>query len=132
MTSLIRVLVFSASLAVVLGTPLSALAEAPPPVTQSVTIDTNGKTDLLLEHAKKNQMIFKRLGIKATRRYLRGTLAGESSGDIIVVIDYPNLAALADAQAKLANDEDWQKYIDKITDAGMTVTSNSLWVDITP
>ncbi len=132
MTSLIRALAFSAVFALALGTPISALAEAPPPVTQSVTIDTNGKTDLLLMHAKKNQMIFERLGIKATRRYLMGTLAGASSGDIIVAIDYPNLAALAEAQAKLSNDKEWQKYIDMITDSGMIVTSNSLWVDITP
>ncbi len=48
------------------------------------------------------------------------------------MIDYPNLAALAAAQEKLSNDAEWQKYIDKITDAGLTVTSNSLSVDITP
>ena len=132
MMNLIRVLVLGASFALAFGTPLSALAEEPPPVTQSVTLDTNGKTDLLLSHAKKNEMIFERLGIKAKRRYLQGTLAGASSGDVIVVIDYPNLAALADAQAKLSNDKEWQSYIDKITAAGITVTSNSLWADITP
>ena len=49
-----------------------------------------------------------------------------------MVIDYHNLAALAEAQAMLSNDKEWQKYIDEITAAGLTVTSNSLWVDITP
>ena len=48
------------------------------------------------------------------------------------MIEYPSLGALAEAQAKLANDSEWQKYIDKIQSMGMQVQSNSVWVDVTP
>ncbi len=120
-------------LAVALAAPPAAsLAADPPPISQVVVLDTNGQTDMLLSHAKKNEAIFKRLGIEARRRYLQATLAGESTGSVAVVIEYPNLAAMAAAQAKLQNDKEWQAYIDSITGAGLTVESNAIWADITP
>jgi hypothetical protein len=112
--------------------PAVSLAADPPPVSNVVVINTNGQTDMLLSHAKKNEAIFKRLGIEARRRYLQATLAGENSGSVAVVIEYPNLGAMAAAQAKLQNDKEWQAYIDKIQGAGITVQSNAIWADITP
>lgn len=122
-----------AAIGIALAVPAGAFAQqAAPAITQVVTIDTNGKTDLILGEAKKNEKIFERLGIKATRRYMQASLAGPSTGAFAVVIEYPSLAAHAAAQEKLASDSDWQKYIDKIIDAGMTIESNSIWVNRTP
>ncbi len=112
--------------------PAASLAADPPPISQVVVLDTNGQTDMLLSHAKKNEAIFKRLGIEARRRYLQATLAGENTGSLAVVIEYPNLGAMAAAQAKLQDDKEWQAYIDKIIGAGITVESNAVWADITP
>jgi hypothetical protein len=109
----------------------SALAEGPP-ITQVVVIDTNGDTDKLLADAKSNEKIFARLGIQAKRRYMQATLAGSTSGSVAVVIEYPSLVALAAAQEKLSDDAEWQKYIDRINDGGMTVESNAVWMEITP
>ena len=126
-------LLIALGLAVALcAAPAVSLAADPPPITQAVVINTNGQTDLLLSHAKKNEAIFKRLGIEARRRYLQATLAGESTGSVAVVIEYPNLAAMAAAQAKLQNDKEWQAYVDSIIGAGLTVESNAIWADITP
>ena len=122
----------AAAIGIAIALPASSVAEEPPPITQVVTLDTNGNTDVLLGEAKKNEKIFERLGIKARRRYMQASLAGPDAGTIAVVIEYPNLTSLATAQEKLANDAEWQKYIDKVTDAGMSVESNSIWVDITP
>ncbi len=132
MTRFNRLLGFALTLAVAIGASGVSLADESPAVTQVVTIDTKGKLDDLLAHAKTNEKIFERLGIKATRRYMRASFAGSTSGAIIVVIEYPNLVSLAEAQEKLANDAKWQKYIDKITSLGMSIETNSLWVDITP
>ncbi len=93
---------------------------------------TNGMTDTLLAEARNNEKIFERLGIKAERSYSQASFAGPNAGTVAVVIEYPSLASLAAAQEKLANDAEWQRYIEKITAWGMTVESNSLWVDITP
>lgn len=122
-------------LVLVLAFSIPALVQAQqtaPPISQVVVIDTAGKTDVLLGEAKKNQKIFERLGIQAKRRYLQASLAGDATGNLAVVIEYPSLAAMAAAQEKLAGDAEWQKYIDKIQSSGMSVQSNAIWVEITP
>ncbi len=130
MTHLTRLLVLTISLGMALALPASALAAEP--ITQVVTIDTNGNTDALLAHKVSNEKIFKRLGIDAKRRYLQASLAGPTSGTVAVVIEYPSLSAMAAAQEKLQADPEWQSYIDKITKAGLTVQSNSIWVEMQP
>jgi hypothetical protein len=119
-------------LGVAVAAPGNSLAADPPPISHVVTIDTNGKTDMLLAEAKKNEKIFERLGIQARRRYMQATLAGPNTGTLIVVIEYPSLSAMAAAQEKLGNDAEWQKYIDKIRDAEMTIENMSVWAEITP
>ncbi len=131
MSRLARLLILASLLGFSMGLAGAATAEGPA-VTQFVSIDTKGNNDALLSYAASNEKIFKRLGIKATRRYIQASLAGDFSGTLAVVIEYPSLIALAEAQAKLSKDAEWQKYIDAITDSGMIVESNSLWVDVTP
>lgn len=117
-----------AAFAVVSSTSL-ALAADPPRVVQSIVLD--GNTDAILAEAQKTRAIFKRLGIDATRRFYRGTLAGESTGSLALAIEYPSLAALAAAQEKLANDKEWQAYLDKFGQ-DINVVSNSVYVEVEP
>ncbi len=130
MTRFTELLVLTISLGMALALPGSALAADP--ITQVVTIDTNGKTDALLAHKASNEKIFKRLGIDAKRRYMQASLAGPNTGSVAVVIEYPSLSAMAAAQEKLHADAEWRKYIDEITKAGLTVQSNSIWVEMQP
>ena len=118
---------------VFLGTLLCALtlsyasaasAAEPPAVIQSVIV--SGDTDLFLSEAANTKAIFKRLGINARRRYIQSTLAGDGTGRVALLIEYPNLQALAAAQALLQNDQAWQSYIQKLQDKA-TIDSNSLW-----
>ncbi len=104
---------------------ISSAQDAAPAITQVVSIDTKGKTDVILNEAANNAKIFARLGIKATRRYLQATLAGPNAGTFAVVIEYPSLAEMAAAQQKLQNDPEWQKYIQKIQDADMVIDARS-------
>ncbi len=129
--ALTRMLGTASILGVAMGMAMEAQAEGPP-ISQVVIVDTNGDNDKLLSYAKSNQGIFERLGIKARRRYLLASFAGPNAGSVAVVIEYPSLAALAAAQEKLANDKEWQSYIDAITKADMTIESNAIWVEITP
>ena len=131
MKALTRMLGTASILGLVMGMAVEAQAEGPP-ISQVVIVDTNGDNDKLLSYAKGNQGIFKRLGIKARRRYLQASFAGPNAGSVAVVIEYPSLAALAAAQEKLANDKEWQSYIDAITEADMSIESNAIWVEITP
>jgi hypothetical protein len=123
-------------LTIVLGTAIAvpgiSFAEEPLPITQVYIMDTNGNLDALLGEAKNNEKIFARLGINAKRTYRQAYLAGASAGTIALTIDYPNLMSMAAAQEKLENDAEWQKYVEKLNDAGITVESNAIWLDITP
>ena len=101
-----------------------AAADDPPPIIQTIIV--SGDTDLFLSEAANAKATFKRLGIDARRRYLQASLAGDSAGTVALVIEYPNLQALAAAQAKLQNDSAWQAYIQKI-DGKTTIESNSVW-----
>ena len=121
-----------AMVAMAVGVAAPVLAADPPGIVQFVSVGAGQDGDVILAEAEKTQKIFDRLGIKASRRFIRATLAGEFSGTLSLMIEYPNLAALADAQAKLANDDEWQKYIDKIQSKGLRIQSNSVWVDVTP
>ena len=132
MQRLFRFVGLIAALAMTIGVAATALAADPPAVVQFVSLGAAADSDVVLAEAKNTRQIFERLGIKASRRYIQATLAGDFSGTLSLMIEYPNLAALADAQAKLANDDEWQKYVDKLEAAGLRVQSNSLWIDVTP
>ena len=132
MQYLTRSLALIAALGMAIGVALPASAADPPGIVQFITIGPGGSADFILAEARKSQAMFERLGIKAKRRFIRATLAGDFSGTLSLMIEYPNLGELASAQAKLANDKDWQKYVDKLQSKGAGIQSNSVWVDVTP
>jgi hypothetical protein len=119
-------------LGMAIAVPGISFAQEAPAVTQVYVMETNGNLDAFLAEAKNNEKIFARLGINAKRTYRQATLAGASTGEIALTIDYPNLESLAVAQKKLANDAEWQKYLDKLAAAGITAASSAVWMDITP
>lgn len=110
--------------ALFLSTAGPAAADDPPPIIQTILV--SGDTDAFMAEAENAKATFKRLGIDARRRYLQATLAGDNAGTVALVIEYPNLQALAAAQAKLQNDAGWQAYVQKI-DGKVTIESNSVW-----
>jgi hypothetical protein len=119
-------------LGMAIAVPGISFAQEAPPVTQVYLMDVNDNLDAFLAEAKNNEKIFARLGINAKRTYRLATLAGTSTGAIALTIDYPNLQSLAIAQEKLANDAEWQKYLEKLGAAGITAQSSAVWMDITP
>ena len=77
----------------------------------------------------KARVILKRLGISATVRVWRATLAGPNTGLVIVSQEYANLGAFADSTTKTAADAEytqWLKNLDKIR----TVVSDSLYREL--
>lgn len=114
------------------STPSDSFAADPPPIVQALRIATAGNADAFLAEAGKTREIFKRLGIDARRRYLQATLAGDDAGAVVLLIEYPNLAALAAAGEKLQNDDEWQAYIERNTENGISIESNSVWIELEP
>ncbi len=114
------------------STPRDSFAADPPPIVQALRIATTGTPDAFFAEAGKTREIFKRLGIDAERRYLQATLAGSDAGAVVLLIEYPNLAALAASAQKLQNDDEWQAYIQRNNENGISIESNSIWIELEP
>ena len=108
--------------------PITA-EEAPPGVMQVLVIDTNGDNDKYLELYDKITAVYKKHGSTGERSLWVGTFAGTSAGEVVLTIEYPSLESLAASNSKLFPTEDYQAVIAEFNDAGMSATSNSLFVN---
>ena len=82
-----------------------------------------------LEELNKGKEIMKRLGVPFNYRVWQATFAGPDAGSFAVGIEYPSLAALADAQAKITADSEgaaWLKGLSKVR----TIVSDSLYREL--
>lgn len=74
-------------------------------------------TSAYVKELSKAQAIGKRLGSTAVPRVWRARFAGHDTGTVVVSIEYPSLAALAQDEAKESADAEysaWLKGLDKI------------------
>ena len=116
------------------STPVSvtALAADAPAVLQVISVKVTGDRQVYLGKIKTLQGITKRLGLPSARVW-RATFAGESTDLIYIATEYPNLAAMADAQGKLTADAEASNLLHDIDASGIrTVVDRSLMVDDTP
>ena len=121
------------ALALLVGITLPALSFAQAPTVINV-LSINDNEDLpgLLDIVKRVRAINQRLGNKGTSRVWQATLAGEGTNAIFVAIEHPSLVSMAQDNAKLQADAEWQKIVDEFEKKGMSVLSNSVSVEITP
>jgi hypothetical protein len=82
-----------------------------------------------LQALEQGKEIMKKIGVTQQLRVWQATFAGPNAGSIVVVIEYPNIAAFADADAKTRADKDyqaWLKGLEKIR----TIVSDSLYREL--
>ena len=121
------------ALALLVGITLPALSFAQAPTVINVlSINDNGDLPGLLDIVKRVRAINQRLGNKGTSRVWQATLAGEGTNAIFVAIEHPSLVSMAQDNAKLQADAEWQKIVDEFEKKGMSVLSNSVSVEVTP
>ena len=121
------------ALALLVGITLPALSFAQAPTVINVlSINDNGDLPGLLDIVKRVRAINQRLGNKGTSRVWQATLAGEGTNAIFIAIEHPSLVSMAQDNAKLQADAEWQKIVDEFEKKGMSVLSNSVSVEITP
>jgi hypothetical protein len=73
--------------------------------------------------------IMKKAGVSADTRVFRASYAGPETGAVIAAIEYPSIAALAEAETKLRTNKDyidWLKGLDKIR----TIVSDSIYREL--
>ncbi|HTR48516.1 MAG TPA: hypothetical protein VMM16_14135 [Verrucomicrobiae bacterium] len=90
------------------------------------------KTDNLpayLEGLDRVRGIMKRMGVPGQIRVFQGTYAGTGAGTIIVTVEYPSMAALADADAKTAADKEYQAWLKDMAKL-RTITEDSIYKEL--
>ena len=112
--------------------PAVMQAAEPQAVAAVISVKVTGDPQVYLGKIKSLQAISKRLGLP-TARVWRETMAGEASGTIHIVTEYPSLAAWAEGTGKLNADAEGNKLVRDLDASGIrTVLGRSLMVDDTP
>ncbi len=123
------------SLALVLTfglTPNDAVAQDAPAVNNVVFIDTGGDLPKFQELFTRVVAIREKYGSTGTGRVWLATLAGPNTGDVVVVWTYPSMVSMAQTNAKVFPSPEWQQLLADFRAAGMRVTSNQAFVEVTP
>jgi hypothetical protein len=114
-------------LTLILGMSSSAFAQKAT-VLRVVVVKTDNVA-AYVEALGKGTEIMKKLGVAGQTRVWRATFAGPNAGSVVVAIEYPNMAAFADADTKTHADKDylaWLQSLDKIR----TIVSDSLYKEL--
>jgi hypothetical protein len=74
----------------------------------------------------KGRQVMKGLGIQAVTRVWQARFAGPEAGSVVVSIEYPNMAAFADAVAKTNASSEYQAWL-KGLDKLRKIVSDSLY-----
>jgi hypothetical protein len=111
---------------------LPATAWAAEKVVSVITVKVTGDRQAYLDKVKVFQGISKRLGVPAARLW-RGTFAGPGTDLIFIVTEHASMAAMVEANDKLANDAEATKLLRDLDASGLrTVVDRSLMVEATP
>ena len=114
-------------LALFLGMSSAAFAQKTT-VLRVVTIKTDD-VSAYLQQLEKGKEIMKKLGITQQIRVWQATFAGPNAGSVVAAIEYPSMAAFAEADAKTRADKDYQAWL-KETLKIRTIVSDSLYHEL--
>jgi hypothetical protein len=114
-------------LTLILGMSSAAFAQKTT-VLRVVVVKTDNVAAYLQE-LEKGKEIMKKIGITQQLRVWQATFAGPNAGSVVVGIEYPNMAALADAYAKTGADKDYQAWL-KAMEKIRTIVSDSLYKEL--
>jgi ABC-type sugar transport system substrate-binding protein len=114
-------------LTLMLGMSSAALAQKTT-VLRVVIIKTDD-VSAYLQQLEKGKEVMKKLGITQQIRVWQATFAGPNAGSVVAAIEYPSMAAFADADARTRADKDYQAWL-KDTAKIRTIVSDSLYREL--
>ncbi len=112
--------------------PNDAVAQDAPAAENVLFIDTGGDLPKFQELFTRAVAIQEKYGSTGTGRVWLATLAGPNTGNVVVVYTYPSMVSMAQTGAKVFPSPEWQQFIADFRAAGMRVTSNQAFVEVTP
>jgi hypothetical protein len=115
------------SLAILLGVSSTASAQKTTVIRVVIV-----KTDYPVAYAQaleEGKAIMKKLSLPTNIHVYRATYAGPNAGSVAVSIEYPTMVALAEAEAKLSADKDYEAWI-KTLNKLRTIVSDSVYREL--
>ena len=115
-------------IALVAGIAFASQSQAT--VLRVIAVQTDNTSGYVKELAK-GQALIKRLGSSAVLRVWRARFAGRDTGTVVVSVEYPNLATLAQDEARALADPEysaWLSGLDKIR----KIVSDSTYDELKP
>ena len=121
-------------MALVLGVVALLLGSASAALAQKTTVIrvVIVKTDNPAAYAaalETGKDIMKKLGLTVTIHVYQATYAGSETGSVAASIEFPSMQALADGEAKLRADKDYQAWI-KSLEKIRTIVSDSIYREL--
>jgi hypothetical protein len=86
-------------------------------------LDPGGKPAETVKFAKRAEAIAKSLGTQGKQRMFNVAFGGPTSDHIIIVVEFPNMTALAENSAKMSASPEYQKLAAEIRAAGIRLLS---------
>ncbi len=123
-----RIFLAFAALVVTLTLSSSAFAQKTT-VIRVVQVKTDDPAAYARALEQGQEVMKKVLGTAPTVHVYRASFAGPNAGSVAAVIEYPNLVAMAEADAKLRADKDYQAWI-KSLDKIRTIVSDSIYNEL--
>ena len=108
---------------------MSSAAFAQKTTVLRVVIIKTDDVSAYLQQLEKGKEIMKKLGITQQIRVWQATFAGPNAGSVAAAIEYPSMAAFADADTKTRADKDYQAWL-KDTAKIRTIVSDSLYREL--
>jgi len=108
---------------------MSSAAFAQKTTVLRVVIIKTDDVSAYLQQLEKGKEIMKKLGITQQIRVWQATFAGPNAGSVAAAIEYPSMAAFADANTKTRADKDYQAWL-KDTAKIRTIVSDSLYREL--
>ncbi|MEJ8567007.1 hypothetical protein [Elongatibacter sediminis] len=103
------------------------------PVIQVQRIDVHGNPALYVEMVERVIARQNQVAPELKTRVLRADFAGEEAGLVYVLVEFPNLEAMAEALVALEQDEEWRSLVQNVVEkTGRKIISRMLLTDISP
>ena len=120
----------AAIIAAAAALPSAAQTPATPHVVEVIVLDVGSNMQKLAELSKRVDALTKQLRVTGTARYYMSTWAGAGAGQVIVTVEYPSLASLAQSVAKMNASPEFQKWEADVQASGIKVLSESLVTEL--
>ncbi|MGH8285840.1 MAG: hypothetical protein ACRETT_08745, partial [Steroidobacteraceae bacterium] len=99
-------------------------------VLRVVVVQTDNASGYVKE-IERGKAILKRLGSSAVLRIWRARFAGEDTGTVVVSVEYPSLAVLAQDEAKAVADPEYSTWLSGL-DRLRKIVSDSTYDELKP